>query len=569
MIGENFIDICVNACMNIDSSRKRCKELFTNICIVLKWYKDETPKDKYPIEYANKLDLAFLLSNYRVKHAVYNKNILIDKISSGRYKTFVNYLDNMCINTNPPSNPTPVDEVTIDATKTFNDMSNEDFEVLFNTIHTKRKACDILNGKKNIQKLMDDIECGNYIDDDEIIDRWESCITSSYSNYMKIKRHESIEKAESLDLANDNLSIIFDKIRNATDKKNTISSGYDYLDKALPCGGFENRRLYLIGGTSGVGKSTKLINLITNAVKQNKVEAQTSTYLYITAENLIDESWIRFFCCATGITHKNLLSLINYNRINKENQTENDNTQTEDVDDDDTDDKEQQPETKKEERKPKIEDIDNLISKELRDILNKTNSNVIFKYVEPKRTTTTDVESIVDIVASENNLKAIYIDYLDLIRVGNNNDMELRHELGLVAQTFKNIAITYSVPVITATQLNRSGYAPDSQPTLIQMSESMEKVDNSDFVLFLQQGREKRLSYIDPITNASKVVKPIRASILKNRNGTEGEVHTCEMPLTTDGIDTFNYKILQTPTLKPENINVDVSKKTTVENTPF
>ena len=543
MVGENFIDLCVSACMHVDPERKKSTELFSNICMVLNWYIKETPKDSIPVENGNKLELAFLLANYRLKYKTLNKDIIIDKISSGKFKTFVDYLENMDLKTFPipPTTNNDNDNENLEKNNDdiYKDMPNDTFNFIFNTIHTKRKACEVLAGKKHIQKLLNDIECGNFVDDDEIIERWETCISQSYSNYMNLKRHESIEKAESLDILNDNITPILDKIRSSTDSTKTLKSGYGYLDSALPCGGFEDRRLYLIGGTSGVGKSTKLINLICNAVTLGNNEkvrvGPKSTYLYITAENLIDESWIRFYCCLTNTPHSDFIQLVNNpNKVKKSDpQDSNDKTKNKD-DKKDDDDKENKSDT-----------IDTILSNSVKHVLNTSNSNVIFKYVEPKRTSVRDVESIVDMVASENNLRGLYVDYLDLIRVGG-GEMELRHELGLIAQSLKNISITYSIPVITATQLNRSGYAPDSQPTLIQMSESMEKVDNSDFVLFLQQGKDKKLSYMDPGDNNSiKVVKPIRASILKNRSGKEGETTICEMPLTKNGKDIFNYRIIE------------------------
>lgn len=514
MIGESFLDVCLRACIKIPDTFKNHKELFANIFIVLKWYKEETPKDKVPIEYGNKLDLVYILAGYRIKLAKFNPDILIEKISTGMYSSFVTLLTTIA--------------------EKNGEISQEEFDELFETILNKRKACEVLKGKKKFQNLLNDIECGNYTDDIEVISRWEDCLSTSYRNYMNLKKSESIEKAESLDVLNDNLSPVLDKIRNSSNTENTLKTGYTYLENILPSKGFEDRRLYLIGGTSGVGKSTKLINLICNAVSHNKiVNERQPTFLYITAENLIDESWIRFYCCLTGMPHSDFVNIVNdVNELVRKTEDENSKIDI-------------------------ISKFDAKLADTIKYRLSDANANVVFKYVEPKRTTIKDVEAIVDTVASEYNLRAVFIDYLDLIRVG--IDIELRHELGMVAQCFKNMSIIYSVPVITATQLNRTGYAPDTQPSLTQMSESMEKVDNSDFVLFLQQGKDKRVTY--PATDGSgqKTVKIIRVSVLKNRSGKEGDMFACEMPLLLDGKSVFNYRMLEMPKIRMEDLKVAAS----------
>ncbi len=67
----------------------------------------------------------------------------------------------------------------------------------------------------------------------------------------------------------------------------------------------------MIGGCSGVGKSAFLMNLMCNSAKLNEnKDCKPKTFLYITAENLIDESWARYYCCITGETYTSLLERI-------------------------------------------------------------------------------------------------------------------------------------------------------------------------------------------------------------------------------------------------------------------
>lgn len=505
MIGEHFIDICLRCCVTIGHEHKRAKELFSNMHRILKWYKDETPKDKIPVEFANKLELTYNLSGHRLSLKRYDSEAMLSRLSTGSFHSFVPILESY------------IKEGYAD---------EEDFEDLFHIILNKRKACEVLKGKNRVQRLFNDIDSGNFVDDEEIIKRWEDCLKSSHDVYIKMKKSEAIGKAESLDVLNDDLGSVLDNLRKSVDTDSTLKTGYKYLEHVLPCQGFEDRRLYLIGGTSGVGKSTKLINLISNAVFYNLIDDPKDelTYLYITAENLIDESFVRFYCCLTGVYYNEFISKINQlNDIVKKVGDIDKNIEIM--------------------RKFKEKLLDTIKHK-----LKEMNVNVIFKYVQPKRTTCAEIEAIIDEVACQYNLRATFIDYLDLITTGSQE--ELRHELGLIAREFKNFAIAYSMPVITATQLNRSGYSPDSQPTLIQMSESMEKVNNSDFVLFLQEGKGKRITYKAPDGSGTKIVKPIRASILKNRSGVEGDTYMCEMELFKNNVSTFNFRIKEMPKVK-------------------
>ena len=103
--------------------------------------------------------------------------------------------------------------------------------------------------------------------------------------------------------------------------------------------------------------------------------------------------------------------------------------------------------------------------------------------------------------------------------------------------------------LVTATQLNREGYKTDVDPSLTQVGESIQKVENSDFVLFLQNAKPPKIKY----SHAGQVrtAKHIRATILKNRGGPEGDTIPCIMPIKLGDADEFNFKIEQLP-------NVDI-----------
>ena len=509
MIGEFFIDTCLTACCSIKSDRRGYKILFSNMQTIFHWYKLEVPDEKIPIEFKDKLDLVYYFSQWRQKEKCFDFESFASRMSEGRMKNLI-----------------PIMKAKIV------EVDDEYYDEICRIVLNKKKICELLEGKSAFQQLLEDIDSGSFIDDEEILDKWELQIQETHSNMINLKKQEGIANAESLDVVNDSISPIIERIRYATDKTKSLKTGFDFLKNALVAEGLENRRIYLIGGSSGVGKSTMLMNLIVNATIENKPgeDDPENTYLYITAENLIDESWIRYYCALTGKNHRELIQDVANAKLKAD----------------------QLP---VEEGIVALDKFDNKLQEDVRCKAITQKTNTIFKYVQSKRTTCRDVEAIVDEVASRRGvmLRGVFIDYLDLFSTGKN--LELRHELGEITQEFKNIAVNYDCPLVTATQLNREGYKTDVDPSLTQVGESIQKIENSDFVLFLQNAKPPRIRY--SYAGGIRTAKHIRASILKNRGGSEGDTVQCVMPILQGEADAFNFKIEQLPKVDIIEGNVD------------
>ena len=78
-------------------------------------------------------------------------------------------------------------------------------------------------------------------------------------------------------------------------------------------------------------------------------------------------------------------------------------------------------------------------------------------------------------------IRGTYVDYLDLLKSGQTFDVH-RLEIGQVTLDMKVAAVLQGVPWVTVTQLNRGGYETKEMPSLVNMSESIKKVEHSDFV---------------------------------------------------------------------------------------
>lgn len=483
MLGEYFLDRCICACCSIDHEHAKIKQLFEATDFILSWYKTEVSRADMPMEFIDKFDLANYLAEYRSKQKDFNFDKLIVGIKEGRLKDLIPYLEASKI-----------------------EFSDEDIIEFKELILSKKKVCNLVSGKKNFQKLLNDIETGNYVDDTEICERWEHEISRSWSKISDVNRLKSMENVASLDLKNDDYTAVEEDIREKYNPKNIIKTGFISVDDLFTAGGFERGRLYTIGGISGIGKSNFAINLATNAVNQS--EDPDAIYLYLTGENLISESLERMYCCFTGDPHVNMLEKL-------------------------------------------MGDPTFTLKDGVRKVLKEKNSNVIMRYFKAGITTSSQIASTISEVSTMGNLKAVYLDYLDLTNSGRGIP-DTRLDLGQACLDYKQIGIDYKIPFIQLTQLNRSGYDKELEPTLSSMGESMKKVEHSDFVLFLQFPQKPTMYF--PFNGLQKKYKVVKMTVLKNRGGETGD-STQIMTATRLGPQKiFNYRMEEMPKIQADSV---------------
>lgn len=183
--------------------------------------------------------------------------------------------------------------------------------------------------------------------------------------------------------------------------------------------GFQASRLYLILGLTGRFKSGTLLNIADQICKNNPQikaveDGMRKTVLFISNENSIEETYARLFDMYS------------------------------DVDDDIT--------------KHTPEEVIEILKKNGH--FNFTDSNGIaieFRYYANMEMSTGDIYTIINEMA-ENGYKviAVVLDYIARVK-SVNNATEERFRLQDVAKELKSLATYYSIPVITAQQVNREG----------------------------------------------------------------------------------------------------------------
>ena len=218
-----------------------------------------------------------------------------------------------------------------------------------------------------------------------------------------------------------------------------------------------NNKIFCTGNS---GKSTFLINLINKGIDyfgslclqdETRKKDPKKVFIYITLENLIDESLMRMYQSMFDRSYDDLINLV--------------------VSDSNTEIKQ------------------NIFSK-----LDAANMTVIMKYFPKFSITPTDINMIIDDVASiygKENIKAVLVDYLDLLemdRIKHKSNDLYRLELSKITASLKDIAVEHNVPLITLTQLGRDVYGKSFDPKSLNLgliSEAIKKVEHADFVALM------------------------------------------------------------------------------------
>ena len=213
--------------------------------------------------------------------------------------------------------------------------------------------------------------------------------------------------------------------------------------------------------TGNSGKSTFLINILNRCIEEygnkfkDKVEKDKSAmndpkkvFIYITLENLIDESLMRMYQSMFDRSYDDLINLV-------------------------------------------ISDSNTEIKQNISSKLDAANTTIIMKYFPKFSITPTDINMIIDDVASiygKENIQAVLVDYLDLLEMDRikykSNDM-YRLELSKITSALKDIAVEHNLPLITLTQLGRDVYGKSFDPKSLNLgliSEAIKKVEHADFV---------------------------------------------------------------------------------------
>lgn len=258
----------------------------------------------------------------------------------------------------------------------------------------------------------------------------------------------------------------------------TISSQWEWLDNKLDGGFLENgRAIYIFAGETNVGKSIVLGNIACNIAKQGKtvllisLEMSEMVYAKRLAGNL------------TGIEINNLRH-----------------------------------------------EIPQLTDKLSEFVTSNPTSRLLIKEFPPSTITTAQLGAFIKKLEQNGvNIDAIVLDYVNLMHspIGNNSYERVKY----ATEQVRAMSYTFNCPIITATQLNRSGYDTEN-PSLDTIGESMGLAMGADAIFSVFQKEE------------DKDLDVIRMGVMKNRFGpnhgtNEFSIHYPTLTISDSGMGTI------------------------------
>lgn len=248
-----------------------------------------------------------------------------------------------------------------------------------------------------------------------------------------------------------------------TQKEPVISTGYKWIDDKL-AGGFlqRGRAMYVFAGETNIGKSIILGNLAVNIARQKK------TVLVISLE----------------------MSEMMYARRLTAHIT---NTCTR-----------------------QLADTIDVVSAKMENFQNTTGGRIIVKEFPPSCMTPRDIQAYIKKLTKNGiRIDAIVLDYINLLAASKGKDSYER--IKYISEETRALTYHFSCPLITVTQLNRTGYSV-SEPGLTALSESYALGATADFIASIWQSDDL------------KALNTVNISILKNRAG----INTGTQPFKID-----------------------------------
>ncbi len=256
-------------------------------------------------------------------------------------------------------------------------------------------------------------------------------------------------------------------IQQIQDVQETIPSKWPWLDDYIG-GGFmkDGRALYVFAGETNIGKSIFLGNIAANIADQNK------TVLLITLE-MPEILYAKRICTNVSKIPMKTLHL-----------------ETGSL-------------------KAAIEDLKK----------KKPGGKILIKEFPPATMTPRQIQAFIKKIEDKGlKIDAIVLDYLNLLHspLGNNSYERIKH----VTEQVRAMSYIFNCPVISATQLNRSGFDV-SNPDLNTISESIGLAATADVIVSIFQNEEDRELEI------------IKMGMMKNRFGARGTTTAMRIDYST------------------------------------
>lgn len=298
----------------------------------------------------------------------------------------------------------------------FKDMSNAEIDWINETVSSAIKYAFIYERVDPMIELWQRFKNADYRSVSEISSEIEAATSELNTLFRKAKVESSTERAFSL-TPEVMESVMTDAWQEVTSSYRKLITGMQGFNQLIG-GGFENTRVYLLLGITGVGKSMTLVNLAYQLKKYNKGfkpkdPTKRPCVLYVTMENTVVETIQRLFQICTGEEFA----------------------------------KQSSPQ----------EAINKLKAEGELYLTDESPVDIIIKFIPNKSVDTSYLYTLVEDLEDEGyEVVALLQDHAKRIRSTLKNP-DVRLELGDVINEFKTFAMLKDIPVISNSHLNREG----------------------------------------------------------------------------------------------------------------
>jgi len=298
---------------------------------------------------------------------------------------------------------------------------------------------------------------------------------------------------------------------------NHYKTGYDLFDTAVD--GFETSSVHIIAGPSNHAKSIFMLNIAKNLILYNRSDLKSNdAIIFITLEDDIHKLLRRIISIFGGYDSRIVKSM--FHNLGQFFQKQNDI----DI-------------TNKNTRSAGIGILEKVLNET---ILSVTNSecSFIIKHCNENSFSMRDATRFIDKLKMEGlNVKAVFIDYLDVMKSSSSNYDGYKDDYNLhgeILQEMRTCAKNYAIPVITITQNARISENVQQELSNNVIGDSYKKVRYADYIYMIRQRPDIDIisdqikndmsgdaSKVNMSTDISKLI-PFEVKITKAKDGERG-----------------------------------------------
>lgn len=143
-----------------------------------------------------------------------------------------------------------------------------------------------------------------------------------------------------------------------------------------------------------------------------------------------------------------------------------------------------------------------------------------------------DIRTTARKLKRENNIQAIFIDYIGLIDSGEPSTVPRFEQVAIVSRSLKALARELQIPVVVLCQVSRDAEGDKNEPQLNNLRDSGAIEQDADMVMFLHRSRKVDSEKLVADKDGNETLQVTKVIVAKQRNGETGDFKVGFKPTT-------------------------------------